>query len=348
MLRDFGLTDLFQLLGQQQKTGVLHLQDGRKTVQFFFENGRIVGLAFPEETSESSPLGRRLTRGGLLSPEAWKKAFNQHREELVSIESVLLKNQAVRNEDLSAVLRLLISETLYGLFKWNGGKFRFEAREVVSTPNLLEPINAEFLLLDVLRMVDEWPLMADRIPTPRMVVRKVNETGTLEFLAGSAWADKRSFQMEVIYELINGQRTVAEIVDQGFVGEFETCKNLITLMDAGVIEPVGINPLQARRNGDRSRKILRNVGGYLLFGGLFLALVFQLVAVRGGTFPLSPQEYEGWKTLRRPAEKMAEKKKENAAEVFMIEKNRYPLDPSELVKSGLIPRSFPTPEAAKP
>ncbi len=273
-----------------------------------------------------------------MTPEAWRKAFNQHREELVSLESVLVKNRMVRNEDLGAVLRLLISETVYGLFKWNGGEFRFEAREVVSDPHLLEPINAEFLLLDVLRMVDEWPLMADRIPTSQVVLRKVNEMATLEMLSGSAWADKRSFQMEVIYELINGQRTVNDIVDQSFVGEFETCKNLITMMDAGVIEPIGINPIRARNNGGRSKKVLRNVGGYLLLGGLSLALVFQLVEVRGRTFPLSPQEYEGWKTLRQPVEKMEGKKKEHAAEVFLIEKERYPLNKSELVKSGFLPQ----------
>jgi hypothetical protein len=297
-----------------------------------------VGIAFPEETAETSPLGKRLVRGGLLTPEAWKKVFAQHREELGSLESALTKNQTVRNEDLGAVLRLLISETVYGLFKWTGGEFRFEAREVISDPHLLEPINAEFLLLDVLRMVDEWPLLADRIPTSQMVLRKVNEMATLEMLAGSAWADKRTFQMEVIYELINGQRTISDIIDQSFVGEFETCKNLITMMDAGMIEPVGINPVRDRRNGGRSKKTLKNIVGYLLLGGLSLTLVFELVGIRGKFFPLSSQEYEGWKTLRQPVEKMEGKKREHAVEVFLIEKSRYPLDKSELIKSGLMPR----------
>ena len=297
-----------------------------------------MGIAFPEETAETSPLGKRLVRGGLLTPEAWKKVFAQHREELGSLESALTKNQTVRNEDLGAVLRLLISETVYGLFKWTGGEFRFEAREVISDPHLLEPINAEFLLLDVLRMVDEWPLLADRIPTSQMVLRKVNEMATLEMLAGSAWADKRTFQMEVIYELINGQRTISDIIDQSFVGEFETCKNLITMMDAGMIEPVGISPVRDRRNGGRSKKTLKNIVGYLLLGGLSLTLVFQLVGIRGKFFPLSSQEYEGWKTLRQPVEKMEGKKREHAAEVFLIEKSRYPLDKSELIKSGLMPR----------
>jgi len=296
-----------------------------------------VGIAFPEETAETSPLGKRLVRGGLLTEDAWKKVYAQHREELGSLESVLMKNQAVRNTDLTAVLRLLISETVYGLFKWTGGDFRFEAREVNSDPQLLEPINAEFLLLDVLRMVDEWPLLADRIPNPQMVLRKVNEMATLEMLAGSAWADKRTFQMDLIYELVNGQRTINEIIDQNFVGEFETCKNLITMMDAGVIEPVGINPLRDRGNGNRSKKTLRNAGAYLLLGVLSLAVGIQLIGVRGSSFPFSPRESEGWKILRQPVEKMEADRKEHAAEVFLIEKGRYPVDKSELVKSGLMP-----------
>jgi len=110
------------------------------------------------------------------------------------------------------------------------------------------------------------------------------------------------------------------------------------MMDAGMIEPVGINPVRDRRNGGRSKKTLKNIVGYLLLGGLSLTLVFQLVGIRGKFFPLSSQEYEGWKTLRQPVEKMEGKKREHAAEVFLIEKSRYPLDKSELIKSGLMPR----------
>ncbi len=301
-----------------------------------------MGIAFPGETADSSPLGKRLVRGGLLTAETWQKAFDQHREALVSVESVLQKNQWVRNEDLAAVQRLLISETLYGLFKWRGGTFRFESREVTYDPNLMEPINSEFLLLDILRMVDEWPLLADRIPTQKMILRKVNEIGTLDMLAGTPWADRRSFQMEVIYDLVNGQRSISEIIDQSFVGEFETSKNIITLMDAGVIEPVGINRTVERLNGAPFKKKLAHVGGFLLLTFLAILLTLQLVIIRGKTFPLSPREYQGWRALQEPLAKIEERKKTHAGEVFLLERNRLPNSPSELFESGLLyNNSFP-------
>ncbi len=55
-LKEFGLTDLFQVLGQQQKTGVLNLQGDEKTVQVFFDKGMIVKVEFPEERGQKSPL----------------------------------------------------------------------------------------------------------------------------------------------------------------------------------------------------------------------------------------------------------------------------------------------------
>jgi hypothetical protein len=116
------------------------------------------------------------------------------------------------------------------------------------------------------------------------------------------------------------------------VGEFETCKNLITMMDAGMIEPVGINPVGDRRNGGRSPKILKNIGGYLLLGALSLALIFQLFGVRGKMLPLSPREDEGWKTLRQPG--TTGREKGHAADVVWIEQIRYPVDTFKLVKTG--------------
>ncbi|MDH4265759.1 MAG: DUF4388 domain-containing protein, partial [Deltaproteobacteria bacterium] len=75
-LKDFGLTDLFQILGQQQKTGILNLQENKKgTVQVQFDKGMIVGVAFPSETDEETSLGRKLIQGRLLSPDNWKRAY---------------------------------------------------------------------------------------------------------------------------------------------------------------------------------------------------------------------------------------------------------------------------------
>jgi len=337
-LKDFGLTDLFQILGQQQKTGILNLQENKKgTVQVQFDKGMIVGVAFPSETDEETSLGRKLIQGRLLSPDKWKRAYQQHKEELISIERILIKSEMIRTEDLTAVMRLLTYETIYNLFKWQGGTFRFDAREVYYDSNLVEPLHAEYLLLDVLRMVDEWPLLAKRIPTFAMVMQKVDPLVTLEALNGTPWEKRRSFQMELIYDLVNGLHTVKEIIDLSFVGEFDTCKNLIELMDAGLIEPVPISAEVKKKRGIQVAQHLVDAGVYLMVFILGFLLIFQLAATRREGFPFSQNERKVLGMAQDYLRKIEREKIANAREVFFLEMNRYPVNPAEMVKTGLLP-----------
>jgi hypothetical protein len=338
-LKEFGLTDLFQVLGQQQKTGVLDLQGDEKSVQVFFEKGMIVRVEFPEETGEDIAFGRRLIQGGLISAENWRRAFHQHEENLIGLEKVLVSSGLVTKEDLSAALRLLTVDSLYGLFKWKRGNFRFENRPVSYDPEFVEPMNTEFLLLDVLRMVDEWPMIAKRLSSFDMVLQKVNPMATLEVLAGTRWENNRTFQMEVIYDLVDGQRSVKEIIELSFVEEFETCKNLILMMDAGLIEP-GMAKVKKQKESGRGVHLanhLIDVGAYIVVGVLTLLLFFQFVGNRSLHFPFSDEELHAWQVFHDSLKKVQEVKWKNAREVFFLEEGRYPQSPAELMKQGLLP-----------
>ena len=332
------MTDIFPLLGQQQKTGVLTLQGdkkGKKVVQILFDKGMIVGTAFPSESPDDPPLVRRMIRGGLFSPEQWKAACDQHKEQLVSVENALLNTGMVIREDLIAVIRLLTFETIYGLFKWEEGIFHFETKTISYDPNLVEPLPSEYLLLDVLRMVDEWPLLAERIPTFDMVLNKSNPVATLDELAGTPWEKKRTVEMDVLYELVDGRRTIQEIIDLSFIGEFDTCKNLIVLMDVGLVQPISIDASIEKGKKPKAPSYLKDAGAYLVVGVLAIFLVFQVGINRWSHFPFSSEEVQRWRAVRDPLQKIEKLKDMNARDVFFLEEGRYPASPSEMVKKGL-------------
>jgi hypothetical protein len=299
----------------------------------------IVGVAFPSESEEETVLTRKLIRGGLISAEDWRRAYEQHKESLLGIEKVLVQSEMVRKEDLTAALRLLTFDTIYGLFKWKGGTFRFESRPVSYDPEFVEPLNSEYLLLDVLRMVDEWPMIAERLPDFDVVPHKTTPLVTLDALSGTPWEKNRSFQMEVIYDLIDGHRSVKEIIDLSFVEEFETCKILLLMIDAGLLEPIATAiPRKEKKKRFQMTKNLANPGAYLLAGMLTLLLSFGLITTRSSHFPLSQNEVEGWQVFQESLKKVQEAKIKNAREVFFLEKNRYPKDIDEMAKEGLLNR----------
>jgi hypothetical protein len=312
----------------------------KKLVQVLFEKGMIVGVSFPEEPEDQNALGKRLTRGGLISAENWSKAHQQHKDNLIGLEKVLVGSGLVTKEDLTAALRLLTVDTIYSLFKWKGGNFRFETRPVTYDPEFVEPMNSEFLLLDVLRMVDEWPMIAERLPSFEMVLQKLNPMATLDVLAGTPWEKNRTFQMEVIYDLIDGQRSIKEVIELSFVEEFETCKYLILMMDAGLIESASVGVKKEKRGGRKIEiaKHLADAGAYLLVGIFALLLFLQFTVVRVPNFPFTHGEWQGWHAFQDSLAKIYALKVNNARAVFFLEENRYPKDPAEMAGRGLLPR----------
>ena len=65
-LKDFGIADIFQLIGQQTKTGVLHLKSRDEEVHIAFSNGAIV-RADSASRRQRDLLGAMLLNGGFIS-----------------------------------------------------------------------------------------------------------------------------------------------------------------------------------------------------------------------------------------------------------------------------------------
>ncbi len=286
-------------------------------------------MVFPGEAEEESGLGRRLVRGGLVSEENWKKARQQHQEGLQGIEKVLVEGGMVTKEDMTAALRLLTFDAIYGLFKWKGGNFRFDAQPVSFHRDFVEPLASEYLLLDVLRMIDEWPMIEKRLPSFDAALQKTNPLASLDVLTGTPWEKSRTFQMEVIYDLLDGQRSIREIIEQSFVEEFETCKCLTTLMDAGLIEAAAGPVSNGREKKEREKlhlsKYLASGGAYGFVAVLALVLLFQFLSIRGSHFPLNEKERAGWRILLENREKMKNQNEQNTREIFFLQEKAHPL-----------------------
>jgi hypothetical protein len=67
-IKDFGLPDIFQLIGLQRKTGILTLNNEKETVTVAFENGMVVTADADSKRLEDR-LGNVLVKQGKLSKD---------------------------------------------------------------------------------------------------------------------------------------------------------------------------------------------------------------------------------------------------------------------------------------
>ncbi len=245
-LKDFSLADIFQLIGIQKKTGMLVLREGEELVRVSFHNGSIVGSEKESEQTESR-LGHVLVKRGVISQEQLNRALEVQSESLQRLGQVLVENGFIGASDLKEALRNQVLQIVYSLFRWKNGHYHFSPRDVVDYDSEnFEPISTESILMEGLRMLDEWPLIERVINDPYVVFKRTDKSSKVKDSFSSSFdepdldsgLDSISLPHDQVYvlHLIDGVSSAKEIGDKSKLIEFETYRSLYDLYEADFIE----------------------------------------------------------------------------------------------------------------
>jgi tetratricopeptide (TPR) repeat protein len=230
-LADVSLADICQLLSLGRKTGCLTVTDRSNFGYVYFKKGRVV---YASVLNRPDRLGEILVKNGVIHPEDLSKAIqHQEQEGQKKLGEILLGFGMISSEDLQKWVTVQVEEAVYHLFSWNQGTFQFNPGELPDESQvLLVTLNADGLLLEGARRVDEWSQIEKEVYSLDLVFkvgRDPLESGEVE-LSGN---QKR------LLPLLNGRRTVRELVEESGLVEFETGKALFELAQAGFVQAVG-------------------------------------------------------------------------------------------------------------
>src|SRR5688500_8645830 len=88
-LKDFGIADILQLIGQQQKTGMLHLTTKEQEVHVGFKDGNIV-KAETTTRNKKDLIGNMLVRAEIISEQQLMSALDAQKRSLKRLGDVLV------------------------------------------------------------------------------------------------------------------------------------------------------------------------------------------------------------------------------------------------------------------
>jgi len=229
-MRDFGVSEILQLIGHQKKSGVLTVTDQERKVDVLFDQGRIV-KAEHAPMEELFDLGATLERSGLVQAETVAAAKAEAQRSLKPLPQVLLSANKINLSDLRLAITLVHQEILCSLFIWKEGDYSFDQGAVTYAGQWTEPIAAEGVLMDGYRVKDEWPLVEKAIPDPHV---------RLENVAGEFGPESKLNAEQVkVYGLVDGNRTALDVVFLSRMGRFETLKTLRDLIQKGRVKIAG-------------------------------------------------------------------------------------------------------------
>jgi hypothetical protein len=227
-LRDFSVTEVMQLLGSQKKTGSLRLDWNTERKVLYMQDGRIVstrelGLAADD------PLLRFLVKVHRLSDEQRRGLQSLHRESSRDLEDLLVNGRYLEAEEIQAYLERQILDDLMGLVRWENGNYRFDPKNPW-TPQPRVRLSMEGALIEAARRVDEQKRFMGvfKDPYELLGVRDLPDPD-----------EPLTEEEKDLFGIINGQHTVAEVVDAAPLTEYEAYEALHRMLEAQWIEVVG-------------------------------------------------------------------------------------------------------------
>jgi tetratricopeptide (TPR) repeat protein len=230
-LAHVGLADICQLLAMGRKTGCLTVSNRPSYGNVYFAKGRVI---YASVLNRPDRLGDLLVKNGVITEEQLTQGIDaQGKDPGRRLGEILMGQGSLVEEDLNRFVTLQIEEAVYHLFGWSEGTFRFEPDEAPPEEVMLVSINAEGLLLEGARRVDEWSLIEKKISDFDLIF-------SVEHLPDEDDADvELTDNQRRILPLLDGERTVEDLVEASGLVEFDTAKALFGLAQAGFVSKTG-------------------------------------------------------------------------------------------------------------
>jgi len=226
------LGEVMQLLALQRQTGVLTVRAERAEVELLLGAGRI-DFARARGVRTEFLLGRYLVSEELISRDELELILRNRRSTL-PLGAQLVKLGYLSQEELNRALARQTAGIVVEALRWNHGRFVFDqGRSLPEAGEHRAQLTVADLVLEGLRQVDEWRLIEHELPGPETVLERNDAQ------AGLFSADSLGIEETLVLTLVDGRRTVGEIVDRSDMSSFNAYKNLYRLLSLKLVRRVG-------------------------------------------------------------------------------------------------------------
>ena len=225
------LPDLLQWLGHARKTGTLTLQMDTLVKRLFLREGTIVSSS-SNDTREF--LGQFMVSQQLITEEQLKEAFDIQSRTRVMLGRVLVQRGWVPEEVVVQALKRKTEETVYSLFLWSEGEFRFLEGEGQEEPGISLALKIEGVLLEGLRRYDLAHKIRRTFPNSQIVLARTGSQPSADLLANP-------FARRAL-ELVDGKRTLHELCLELHAPEFTVSYFLLSALERGYLSIASPGP----------------------------------------------------------------------------------------------------------
>jgi CheY-like chemotaxis protein len=244
------LATILQLLCMEKKTGIFRVISAGNEVNVYLDDGNIV---YASESQKEDRMGYLLKSQRTITTAQLNECLVLSKSRKKNLGDVLVERGYITPEKLQELNQQLVEDILYNMFLWKKGRFEYSD----GLPDLLEKTFVQLgtmeLILEASRRVDELSNITDEIPKNNLVYKISDEV-----------QDKDEIKLNAkewrVLSLIDGSRTVQELVNQSGYDEFAVYKILHKISSSKLIEEVKDSQAEAKTAPDKGAVTITDTG----------------------------------------------------------------------------------------
>ncbi len=232
-LKEFELADIFQLIGQQKKTGKLVLRDGTAEAYCLFNRGLVVA-AGSKSCNFTTVLSKYLTDVKKY-PEAKVREFvDVCKGSPAMFADVVKKIQYVSDDEIEYLSQSSTEDLACALFFWHSGDYFFQPMTAVSEHIAgSSSFTTDALAMEAMRRADEWQRMQGVID--RESVPVVADPLFYAMPEDAAPSMVLSNPASYVLSKLDGSRCVGDLIEECYLLEYSIFEIIFGGLQSGTV-----------------------------------------------------------------------------------------------------------------
>ncbi len=225
-LREYSLPKIMVSLNRRKATGTLEVSTNLFTKKVFFVSGDAV---FAASTCEDDRLGEIMLKAGKINIEQYEKSVELLKKTNKRQGAILVELGYIAPKDLFWGVKHQVKEIIMSLFLLEDGEYRFIPDEVPDDEVITLKMSLGQLLYEGVKRINNWTRIQREMPAMDTVLVLSSDPMSL-FQDVALSADEKE-----ILSLIDGKRTVKDILNISKIGSFRALKTLYLLYSLGIL-----------------------------------------------------------------------------------------------------------------